>query len=81
MCVSQSDISELEAKLAELRQDKVRLQAAISEEEGKIEAIHHELDSENCSLHEERDSLTTREQHLQAQQVYRVVNVQGSIVY
>ena len=56
-------------KLAELRQEEVRLQAAISEEERKIEAVHHELGSENSSLHQERDSLSKREQELQTKQV------------
>ena len=56
-------------KLAELRQEEVRLQVDISEKERKIEAVHHELDSENSSLHQERDSLRKREQELQTKQV------------
>ena len=65
----QSEIAELEEKLAGLRQEETRLGAAIAEEETKIQAIHHELDSENSSLREEREGITRREQELLEQQV------------
>ena len=57
-------------KLCELRKEEVRLQTAISEEEGKIKAVHLELDSENSSLREERESLSRKEHELQSQQVH-----------
>ena len=71
LCSPQSDIAELERKLAELREEEVRLEAAISEEEVRIQAVHMELDSEDGSLREERAGLSRREQELQEQQVQR----------
>ena len=65
----QDEISELEAKLAGLRQEEARLLTAISEEEGRIEAVHQELEAEDSSLREERDGLSRRDQQLQAEQV------------
>ena len=70
VCVCrQSEIEELEKKLAELRGEETRLGAAIAEEEAKIQAVHRELDSEDAGLQEERDGIARRELELLAQQV------------
>ena len=70
VCVCrQSEIEELEKKLAELRGEEARLGAAIAEEEARIQAVHLELDSEDAGLHEERDGIARRELELLAQQV------------
>ena len=56
--------------MAGLRQEGEKLESAIAEEEARIQAVHHELESEDCSLRDERESIATREQDLLTQQVY-----------
>lgn len=70
VCV-QGEISSLETKLAQLKEEEARLLAAISVEDGKIEAVHCELAGENSSLQEERDTLQRREQQLQKEEVWK----------
>ena len=63
-CCLQSEMAALEVKLAELRAKEQEILGHIGEEEGRIQAVHEELASEDGQLAEERRQVQTREEEL-----------------
>ena len=67
--LSQSEITTLETKLAELREQKSGILSSIGDEEESIRSIHEELSLENGQLAEERRQIESKEEKLQREVV------------